>query len=331
MSGEPTNHRIDRLIYVLAKNTTVVVPGPKIARELGVSDSTVWKWVERLRALGVHIKGHPRRGYQLSALPDILAPSLIRQQVPPQQQIGRKVIHYFCVGSTNDVALGLSQQEAPHGTVIVAEEQSAGRGRMGRTWHSERSSGIYSSTVLRPPFPPAAAPILTLMAGLAAREAVLSATGLAADIRWPNDLLINGRKVSGVLTEMRAELDRLHSVVLGIGINVNHARMPAELKGIASSLALEGGQRYSRLQVMAGLLRELERHYRLLLEKGNAAIVEPWAARSSYAQGKRLRVRMAAEEFMATSVGLDLSGALRVRRDDAREELLVAGEVIEVK
>ncbi len=331
MPFAPTDHRLDRLIYVLVKNATVVVPGPKIASEVGVSRATVWTWIERLREAGVRIRGHARRGYQLAALPDVLAPSLIRPHVPPQQQIGRKIIHYFCVGSTNDVALELSPRDAPHGTLILAEEQTAGRGRMGRTWHSERFSGIYSSIILRPPLSPAAAPILTLMAGLAVREAVWASTGLSADIRWPNDVLLNGRKVSGILTEMRAEMDRLHTVVLGIGINVNHVRMPAELKGIASSLALEGGQRYSRLQVLLALLRELEQHYRLLIEGGSSVIVERWMARSSYAQGKHLRVRTATSEYMATSAGLDLSGALRVRRDDGQEELLVAGEVVEIK
>jgi BirA family biotin operon repressor/biotin-[acetyl-CoA-carboxylase] ligase len=331
MAYSSTDHRLDRLIYVLAKNATVVVPGTKIASEIGVSRSTVWEWIERLRRLGLRIRGHPRRGYQLAALPDILVPSLVRQQVPPQQEIGRKIIHYFCAGSTNDVALELRPDEAPHGTVILAEEQTAGRGRMGRTWHSERGSGIYSSTILRPRLSPAAAPLLTLMAGLAVHEAVGATTGLAADIRWPNDVLINGRKVSGILTEMRAELDRLHSVVLGIGINVNHRRMPAELKGIASSLALEGGKQYSRLQVLATLLRELERHYNLLVEKGGPAIIERWMARSSYAQDKPLRVRTAVAEFVATSNGLHPSGALRVRRENGQEELLFAGEVVEVK
>lgn len=331
MPADATDHHVDRLIYVLVKNATVVVPGPKLASEAGVARSTVWRWIERLRALGVEIKGHERRGYQLAALPDVLAPSLVRQRVPPHQAIGKKVIHYFRAGSTNDIALSLDAREAPHGTVILAEEQTAGRGRMGRKWHSERGSGIYSSVILRPPLAPSAAPILTLMAGLAARQAVLAATGLAADIRWPNDLLINGKKVSGILTEMSAELDCLHSVVLGIGINVNHERMPAELKDIASSLALEGGQRYSRLEVLGALLRELERHYRLLLEDGNDAIVRAWSAVSSYARGKRLRICQAKGEFAATSAGLDSSGALRVRRDDGREELLVAGEVVEVK
>ncbi len=331
MPAEATDHQIDRLIYVLVTNPTVVVPGPKLASEIGVTRQAVWRWIERLRALGVEIKGHERRGYQLASLPDILAPSLVRQRVAPHQDIGRKVIHYFRIGSTNDVALELSPREAPHGTVILAEEQTAGRGRMGRKWHSEKGRGIYSSVILRPPLAPTSAPILTLMAGLAAREAVLAATGLRADIRWPNDLLINGKKVSGILTEMSAELDRLHSVVLGIGINVNHSRMPAEIREIASSLALEGGQPYSRLEVLGALLRELERHYHLLLERGNDEIVARWSAVSSYARGKRLHIRRGDGEFDATSAGLDRSGALRIRRDNGEESLLVAGEVIEVK
>lgn len=331
MTSEITDHHVDRLIFVLVKNATVVVPGPKLASEAGVTRSTVWRWIERLRALGVDIRGHERRGYQLARLPDVLAPSLVRQHVPPQQAMGKKVIHYFQAGSTNDIALALALREAPHGTVVLAEEQTAGRGRMGRTWHSEKGSGIYSSVILRPPLAPSAAPILTLMAGVAAREAVFAATGLRADIRWPNDLLVGGKKVSGILTEMSAELDRLHKVVLGIGINVNHQRMPAELKDIASSLSLESGQRYSRLEVLGALLRELDRHYRLLLEKGSREIVRRWSAVSSYAEGKKLRVRKASDEFWATSAGLDPSGALRVRCDDGREELLVAGEVEEVK
>jgi BirA family transcriptional regulator, biotin operon repressor / biotin---[acetyl-CoA-carboxylase] ligase len=331
MSTEATDHHVDRLIYVLVKNATVVVPGPKLASEAGVTRSTVWRWIERLRALGVDIKGHERRGYQLAQLPDILAPSLVRQHVPPHQAMGRKVIHYFRARSTNDLALSLDQREAPHGTVILAEEQTAGRGRMGRRWHSEKGSGIYSSVILRPPFAPSAAPILTLMAGLAARGAVLAATGLRADIRWPNDLLIGGKKVSGILTEMNAELDRLHKVVLGIGINVNHQRMPEDLKDIASSLAIEGGQRYSRLEVLGALLRELERYYRMLLEGGNRVIAAQWSAVSSYAKGRRLRIRRGNDEFTAITAGLDQSGALQVRREDGREELLVAGEVEEVK
>jgi len=330
MTIGPTDHKLDRLVHLLVRNATVVVPGPKIASEIGVSRSTVWEWIEKLRELGVAIKGHPRHGYQLEKLPDILAPSLVRAELP-NAEIGHKVIHYFRTDSTNSAALELGEQAAPHGTVVIAEEQTAGRGRLGRKWYSEKSSGIYASIVLRPPLAPATAPVLTLMAGVAAQNAVRAATGLSGDIRWPNDLLINGKKVCGILTEMRAEVDRLHMVVLGIGINVNQSSMPDELREIATSLALEGGRHYSRLHVLAELLRDIERYYHMLLNEGSAAIVREWSAASSYAEGKRVRVKASRDDYSAVTSGLDASGALKVCRDDGRQELLVAGEITELK
>jgi BirA family transcriptional regulator, biotin operon repressor / biotin---[acetyl-CoA-carboxylase] ligase len=330
MTTGTTDHKIDHLVHLLVKNATVVVPGPKIALEIGVSRSTVWEWIEKLRALGVAIKGHPRHGYQLEKLPDILVPSLVRAELT-HGEIGHKVIHYFRTESTNSVALELDTQTGPHGTIVIAEEQTAGRGRLGRNWYSEKSSGIYTSIVLRPLLSPAAAPILTLLAGVAAHSAVCSATGLSVDIRWPNDLLVNGKKVCGILTEMKAEVDRLHMVVLGIGINVNHGSMPEELHEIATSLALEGGRHYSRLHILAELLRDVERYYHMLLKEGNAAIVREWSAASSYANGKRVRVKAGEREYSGATAGLDTNGALKICRDDGRQELLVAGEITELR
>jgi BirA family biotin operon repressor/biotin-[acetyl-CoA-carboxylase] ligase len=330
MATGSTDRKIDKLIYLLVKNAMVVVPGPKIASEIGVTRSTVWMYIEKLRALGVEIKGLTASGYQLQKLPDILAPSLVRPELG-ENQIGHRIVHYFRTDSTNDVALNLAAQGEAHGTVILAEEQTAGRGRLGRSWYSEKSSGIYASIILRPPLAPAAAPVLTLMAGVAAQRAVSTVTGLPVDIRWPNDLLLNGKKVCGILTEMSAELDRLHAVVLGIGLNVNHREMPAELREIATSLRMEGRKPYSRAQILVALLKELERKYRLLLDEGSVAVTRAWAAASTYAQGKRIRVASGAGEYLATTAGLEPSGALRVRRDDGREELLVAGEIGEVK
>ena len=330
MATTTTDRRIDKLIHLLVKNATVVVPGPKIASEIGVTRSTVWMYIEKLRALGVEIKGHQSSGYQLQKLPDILAPSLIRQEIG-DNQIGHRIVHYFRIESTNTTALELAAKGAAHGTVVVAEEQTAGRGRFGRTWYSERSSGIYTSIILRPPLAPAVAPVLTLMAAVAAHQAISTTTGLPADIRWPNDVLVDGKKVCGILTEMSAEVDRLHAVVLGIGINVNHREMPSELKNIATSLRIEAGKSISRAQVLVALLKEVERKYHLLLDEGSGAIARRWAAASSFAQGKRVRVLAGAGEFCATTVGLEPSGALRVRREDGREELLVSGEVVEVK
>jgi BirA family biotin operon repressor/biotin-[acetyl-CoA-carboxylase] ligase len=330
MAAGSTERKIDKMIHLLVKNATVVVPGPKIASQVGVTRSAVGLWVKTLRELGVEIKGHHGTGYQLLKIPDILVPSLIQGELG-ESEIGHSLIHHFRTDSTNTAALNLAQQGAEHGTVVVAEEQTAGRGRLGRTWYSEKSSGIYVSIILRPPFSPTAAPILTLMAGVATQHALSTTTGLSVDIRWPNDLLVNGRKVAGILTEMNAELGRLHAVVLGIGINVNHSEMPAELKPGATSLRIESQRSWSRVQIFIALLKELERHYHLLLEKGSAAIAERWAAASTYANGKRIRIVTAEAESLATTVGLDPSGALRVRYDDWREEALVAGEVAEVK
>jgi len=326
----PTDRRIDKLIRLLAENATVVVPGPKIAAEIGVTRATVWDWIEKLRSLGVEIKGHPATGYQLARLPDLLTPSLLRSELS-EGAIGRRIVHFFRADSTNTIALRLASEGAEHGTVVVAEEQTAGRGRFGREWYSEKSSGIYVSVLLRPPLAPAAAPALTLMAGVAAQAAVERASGLVTDIRWPNDLLLNGKKLCGILTEMSAEVDRLHAVVIGIGINVNHREIPGELRAIATSLRLESGKIHSRVQVLAALLRELEQYYQLLLQQGAAAIVARWTAVSTYARGKRIVVRTPSGEFQVTTAGLESNGALRIRYDDGREEPLVAGEITQVQ
>jgi len=329
MPAESTDRRIDTLIRLLVTNATVVVPGPKIASEIGVTRDRVWRWIKKLRSLGVEIKGHHATGYQLKKIPDVLVPSLIRPE--GENEIGQSIVHFFRTDSTNNAALSLVAQGAAHGTVVVAEEQTAGRGRLGRTWYSEKASGIYASIILRPPLSPAAAPVLTLMAGLAAQSAVSSTTGLGVDIRWPNDLMVNRKKVCGILTEMNAELDRLHAVVLGIGINVNHAQMPPALRETATSLRIEAQKTWSRVHLAKALLEEVGRFYRLLVEQGSVAITRHWEAASSFAVGKHVRILIPGGEFLATTAGLEPSGALRVRYADGREESLVAGEVVEVK
>ncbi len=326
----PTDRRIDKLIRLLVENATVVVPGPKIAAEIGVTRATVWDWIEKLRSLGVEIKGHPATGYQLARLPDLLIPSLVRPDIG-EGGIGHRMVHYFRADSTNTIALRMASEGADHGTAVVAEEQTAGRGRFGRVWYSEKSSGIYVSVLLRPPLAPGAAPALTLMAGVAAQAAVERPTGLVTDIRWPNDLLLNNKKLCGILTEMSAEVDRLHAVVIGIGINVNHREIPDELRSIATSLRLESGKTHSRIQILAALLRELEHYYQILLKQGVEAIVNRWTAVSTYARGKRIVVRTPSGEFRATTAGLESNGALRLRYDDGRVEPLVAGEITQLE
>ena len=219
----------------------IVISGEKIAREIGVSRSAVWRWTQRLRALGVRVKGHPRTGYQIERVPDVLSPSLLRRRLRGTP-FGKRIYHYFKTASTNSIGLELGHAGEPHGTLIIAEEQTGGRGRAGRTWHSEKTSGIYMSVLLRPAVSPIVAPVITMVAGLAVRDAVEEETGIAADLRWPNDLLAGGKKFCGILTEMYAEPSQVRFVIVGIGINVNHAAMPAELARIGHFAAHGDGQ-----------------------------------------------------------------------------------------
>lgn len=324
-----TDRRIDRLLALLVDHALVVCSGAKIAREIGVSRSAVWRWVETLRGLGVKIKGHPRTGYQLQTIPDILVPQLLRRRLEGSL-FARRIHHFFKIGSTNGVALELAAAGEPHGALVIAEEQTAGRGRLGRRWHSEKTSGIYCTLLLRPAqLHPRQAPVLTLLAGLAAREAVVEVTGLPVDIRYPNDLLVNGRKFAGILTEMQAELDRVLYVVVGIGVDVNHASLPAELKDLATSLRLAGGRAYSRLEILVRLLICFGRYYNRLSAEGPAPIVSRFAEVSSSVRGKRVRVEGGRETFLATTAGLDESGILLLRRDDGAVVPHLAGDLRE--
>ncbi len=323
-----TDRRIDLLLALLADNPMLVISGAKIARQIGVTRFTVWRWVERLRELGVKVKGHAGTGYRIERVPDILAPSLLRRGLAGTS-FAKRIHHFFKVGSTNDVALRLGQEGEPHGTLVIAEEQTAGRGRAGRVWHSEKSSGIHVSALLRPQLPPGEAPLLTLLAGLAARDAVAEQTGLEADVRWPNDLLLGGKKFCGILTEMQAEPDRIHFVVVGIGLNVNHTRFPESLAGVATSLRIEAGRATSRLELLIKLLRQLDRYYNRFLAEGPRPILERFAEVSSYARGKRVRISTPTESYVATTAGLEANGLLRVVREDGRSEAVISADVTE--
>lgn len=323
-----TDRQLDKLLALLADSPMLVISGEKIAHEIGVSRSTVWRWIMRLREIGVRVKGHPNSGYRIERVPDVLIPDILRRRLAGTP-FAKRILHYFKVDSTNRVALELGHEDEPHGSLVIAEEQSAGRGRTGRIWHSEKSSGIYMSMLLRPPLTPVQAPALTLTAGLAVRDAVAEQIGVEPDLRWPNDVLLNGKKVCGILTEMYAEPDRIRFVVVGIGFNVNHAKLPAELASIATSLRIETGQAQSRVELVVRLLRRFETYYNQLLNEGPAPIVARFTKVSSYARGRRVRVSTGQETFFCTTAGLDASGLLRVERDDGRVETLLAADISE--
>jgi BirA family transcriptional regulator, biotin operon repressor / biotin---[acetyl-CoA-carboxylase] ligase len=333
-----TDRRIDALLALLAENSTIVISGAKIAKEIGVSRQQVWRWMEKLRALGVRVKGHAATGYHIERVPDILAPQLLSNRLAGTA-FARRIYHFFKIDSTNNVAMQLGEAGEPHGAVVLAEEQTAGRGRAGRKWLSEKSAGIHCTVLLRPQIPPAYAPLLTLAAGLAARDAcaeeILSQNPSQnldrnLDIRWPNDLLFGGRKFSGILTEMHAEPDRVHYAVIGIGVNVNQTKMPGELADVATSLRIETGRPHSRLQLLIRLLRHLDRYYNQFIAEGAEPILRRFAEVSTYFKGKHVKISTATETFTGITAGLERSGVLRVARDDGRgTELILSGDVSE--
>lgn len=325
-----TDRRVAGLLRLLAENATIVISGARIAREIGVSRSTVWRWVERLRELGVRVKGQAATGYFLEKVPDVLTPDALKRQLKGTL-FGKHIFHFFKTDSTNRVAFELGHSGEPEGTIVLAEEQSAGRGRVGRAWHSERATGIYLTLLLRPKLAPVQAPLLTMMAGLSAHTAVEAVTGLAVDLKWPNDLMIRGKKAGGILTEMHAEPGMVRFVVVGIGLNVNQERFPGELAGIATSLRQETGKTQSRMELLVRLLREFESDYNRFLREGIPSVIRRFEVVSSYAHGKKVRVTNGAESYVGTTAGLGPEGLLQVEREDGRVVTVIAGDVAEAR
>jgi BirA family biotin operon repressor/biotin-[acetyl-CoA-carboxylase] ligase len=325
-----TDRRLAGLLTLLAENSMIVISGARIAKEIGVSRSTVWRWVQRLRALGVKVKGQPATGYFLEQTSDILTADLLRQRLKGSL-FGKRIYHFFKTDSTNRVALELGHAGEPEGAVVLAEEQTAGRGRAGRAWISDRATGLYVTLLLRPKLAPVQAPLLTMMAGLSARSAVQTLTGLAVDLKWPNDLLIGGKKAGGILTEMHAEPGQIRFVIVGIGLNVNQEKFSGEVAETATSLRLETGKLQSRMELLARLLREFESDYNRLLREGVASVVERFEAVSTYAKGKRVRVTNGTESYAGTTAGLGPEGLLQVQRDDGKLMTVIAGDVAEAR
>jgi BirA family transcriptional regulator, biotin operon repressor / biotin---[acetyl-CoA-carboxylase] ligase len=295
-------------------HATVVVSGTKIAEEIATSRSEVWRLIQQLRELGVSIAGHPATGYRLQAVPDLLLPDILAPLV--QGTIfSAQLHHYFKIGSTNTVAMDAASAGAPEGSVFLAERQTAGRGRGAHNWHSAQSAGIYCSVILRPALPPSEALILSLAAGVAVHAVIHTVDpAVAVDLKWPNDVLIGGKKVAGILTEMNSEATRVRYIVIGIGINVNQITFPSELQRTATSLRVATGRGWSRVELCAALLKSLNREYRDLLEKPGAhdAILRSFQEQSSMVRGCQVHVDENGG-FEGITEGLDPRGFLQVR------------------
>jgi len=307
------------------KGSPSPVSGEALAGRLGLSRAAVWKRIQRLKARGYAIEGSPRRGYRLLAAPDKLLPEEVAPGLGARYLKG-PIHHFESLPSTNDLAKDLGARGAPEGTVVVAESQTRGRGRLGRDWNSPPGVGLYVSLLLRPPLPPEELPQITLTAAVAAVKAVRRVTGLAAGIKWPNDLLWQGRKLGGILTEMETEADRIRHLVVGLGVNVNNRDFPPELAPTATSLALAGGGPVSRVRLLTAYLEEFEVLYERFLARAFGDILAEW---KEYAVtlGRAVTVRQGPREISGLALEVAPDGALLVQTRPGEIVRVTSGEI----
>ncbi|NPV92149.1 MAG: biotin--[acetyl-CoA-carboxylase] ligase [Firmicutes bacterium] len=303
------------------------VSGEDISQELGVSRTAVWKQVRSLRELGYDIDAQPRQGYRLRLRPDRLLPAEIARGLNTGW-MGREVVYLEETDSTNEVAKKLAREGAREGTIVVAEHQSRGKGRQGRQWESPPYSGVYFTVILRPSFAPRYAPRATLMAAVAVARGIKRSTGLEVRIKWPNDILLNEGKVVGILTEMSSDMDSIHHLVIGIGININHEiQIPSRYRYPATSLQSELKSPVSRLEVLQRCLEELEKCYDEWVKDGFANLLDEWRA-MSHTLGRWVKVNFDEAAVEGTAEDVEEDGSLLLRQKDGSIFRVVAGEVL---
>lgn len=303
------------------------VSGEALSRAVGKSRAAVWQWIEELRADGYVIEAAPRRGYRLLSRPDRLFPWEIQARLATRF-VGCQVEYYERVESTNDLAKSLAKADAPEGLVVVAEEQVKGRGRRGRSWASPYGLGIWVSVVLRPAIPPREAPKAALVAALAVARATEETAGVAAQVKWPNDVLLGGRKVAGILVEMDAELEEVRSLVIGVGINANlplHA-IPEEARDQATSLMEATGHKVDRVEVLARFLTHLETCYVQWMTCGFSPLLAALRQKAAYL-GEPVRIVEANRVWEGTAIEIAPDGALLVRDSKGEVVPVYAGDV----
>ena len=323
------DRKLDELLYAHMQNMTLAVSGEKLAKDLGVSHSTLARWIDKLREAGIEVRGELFAGYRLVRLPDVLLPQLIRPRLRTRI-IGRNLYHFYDVDSTNLFAgrLIAHGRKVPEGTVIIAEAQTAGRGRLGRSWHSEREAGIYFSMVLFPKAPPSLAPLFTLGTAVAMHNAVEHYSGLDIDTKWPNDLLVGNKKCCGILSEIQAEVDLVKTMIIGVGLNANHERLPEEIADRATSLRMASGRIQSRLEILLEFFEEFENIYMDFERKGPRGIIEQWTRFSSFANDRKIEIHDGVRKIAGVTRGLNPLGALRIEQKGGRIEEVYSGDVV---
>lgn len=322
----------EKILNILRNNRDTYVSGEDLCRHADISRAAIWKHIEKLRSEGYDIEALPHLGYKLISIPDTLIPSEIKYKLKTRL-IGKEIISYQKVDSTNDVAYELAEKRVREGAVIIAEEQTKGKGRHGRHWSSPSRGGIYMSCILRPGIAPNEIARITLLAAVAVARAIREATGLEAVIKWPNDVMVGHGKVCGILTEMKAEQDSVAFVVLGMGINVNvtSRHLPKGAASIKDELHRRGVRSaVSRVELARKVIEMLDEYYAVLKKEGFEPIMNAWKDLSMMI-GARIKVVLPNKVFEAQAHDINPDGALIVRLESGILEKVPSGDVIMVR
>ena len=302
------------------------VSGQQLCNQLKVSRTAVWKVIEQLKAEGYDIEAVHGKGYHLVSVPDVISQAEIESRLQTKWA-GCSVFYCPVIDSTNVKAKRLADEGAPHGTLVAAGHQSAGKGRRGRVWESPEGTGIYMTLLLRPGIKPEQAPMLTVLMAQSVADAIQTVTGITPGIKWPNDIVVNGKKICGILTEMSTEEDSIRYVVVGIGINVNTESFPPEISDTATSLKLSLGHELKRAPLIGAVLKSFEQYYSRFMEYGDMTGLMDEYNEMLANRKRQVRVLDPHGSYEGTALGIDKEGCLLVKREDGSVLAVISGEV----
>lgn len=315
------------ILKILREKAPEPVSGEELAHTLGITRTAIWKHIQTLKKEGYGIEAYTKRGYVLTSIPDKMLPSEIAAQLHTRF-LGHAICYQESVTSSNEVLKKLADKEAADGTLCVAEEQTGGKGRLSRGWFSPKGKGLWFSLLLKPTFLPQEAPKMTLLSAVAVVQAIREVCHVEAQIKWPNDVLLEGRKLVGILTEMSAEFGHINYLVVGIGINVCVPRemVPEDLRQAAISIADVTGQKVDRVALLAKVLEYMEQYYEIACREGFGPIFDQWR-KFSITLGKQVKVIAPDKTYIGTALDIDDMGALQVKKEDGTVETVLAGDV----
>ena len=304
------------------------VSGAELSETLGISRAAIWARIEELRKLGYEIEASPHLGYKLVGAPDVLHADDLLSRLGKTKVVGRDIRVFEETTSTNDVIEKLARDNVKEGVVVFAESQTKGRGRLGRKWISPARKGLWFSVLLRPKLRPQETTQLTVAAATALLRAIREVTGITAEIKWPNDIVIRGRKVAGILTELNAELDCVKYVIIGIGVDVNLSAgdLPDDLRKLATSLKIETGHIVDRAKLSVQILRELDKDYARICAGKFEAVADEWE-QHCLTLGRRVVIHIGDRKVCGRAEALDDDGALLLRTEHGHLERIIGGDV----